>query len=378
LGPSDLYKLVKEAGKAVQNFRNLSTEATATFENTFENQLQLQEIRKAQRELTDAFNFRRSINVDAESEAFTVNVQSERPGKKSSAFDFDDDDKDAAQPADSNRGTVVVKKDGVLLADAIPAGAAAAPPPKKKFRRRVKKKVVVEDDEDDDEALIYKKQDMTTTSTTTTTGPLEKNIPDLEVEMEEEDYSFAFEESDAERRAMKSLEDARAELARDREKLLSQTPKKQSREMDGLGAEDEDVESESKRAAREMASSGGYDLGDSEYQATAAARFQAQMNGSWNDSIVANTDKLQPLEQIMQRLALLEEEKNKADERLQEEFRKRQENEESYYREKRRLLEQAAGQVKLSSSSSSPSSQLGAKNEKSAAYVAPNPPSLKQ
>ena len=78
LGPTDLYKLVKEIGKFVQNFQTFTSEATASFENNLESQLQLEEIRKAQRELTDAFSFRRSINVDEDTEAFEVNAQSPR------------------------------------------------------------------------------------------------------------------------------------------------------------------------------------------------------------------------------------------------------------------------------------------------------------
>ena len=70
LGPTELYKLTKEIGKALQNFRSLSTEASKQFETSMEDQLDLQELRKAQRELDDAFNFRRSINTDETAEAF--------------------------------------------------------------------------------------------------------------------------------------------------------------------------------------------------------------------------------------------------------------------------------------------------------------------
>ena len=70
LGPSELYKLVKEIGKFIQNFRTLGAEATKSFEATMENQLELTELRKAQRELNDAFSFRRSINTDEYAEAF--------------------------------------------------------------------------------------------------------------------------------------------------------------------------------------------------------------------------------------------------------------------------------------------------------------------
>ena len=79
MGPSDLYKLVKEVGKFIQNVRTLGNDATKAFESNMESQLELQELRNAQRELNDAFSFRRSINVDAESEAFSTNAQSPRP-----------------------------------------------------------------------------------------------------------------------------------------------------------------------------------------------------------------------------------------------------------------------------------------------------------
>jgi Sec-independent protein translocase protein TatA len=64
LGPSDLYKLVKEIGKFIQNVRTLGTEAAKSFEGTMEDQLELTELRKAQSELNAAFGFRRSINTD--------------------------------------------------------------------------------------------------------------------------------------------------------------------------------------------------------------------------------------------------------------------------------------------------------------------------
>jgi hypothetical protein len=54
---------------------------------------------------------------------------------------------------------------------------------------------------------------------------------------------------------------------------------------------------------------------------------------------MANEDKLGPLAQVMERLAILEEEKNAADARLEEEFLfLRMELEEKYYREKRNIF----------------------------------------
>ena len=71
-------------------------------------------------------------------------------------------------------------------------------------------------------------------------------------------------------------------------------------------------------------------------------RFQSQLSAEdWNAQIMANEDKLSPLSMVMQRLAILEEEKNAADRRLEEEYERRMDNEDKYYLEKRRVLEDA-------------------------------------
>lgn len=72
LGPTELYSLVKEVGKFVQNIRTLGADASTAFQDSMENQLELQELRDAQKELNDAFSFRRSINVDDTAEAFAT------------------------------------------------------------------------------------------------------------------------------------------------------------------------------------------------------------------------------------------------------------------------------------------------------------------
>ena len=43
------------------------------------------------------------------------------------------------------------------------------------------------------------------------------------------------------------------------------------------------------------------------------SRFASQLSGDWNQQILANEDKLSPIGEIMERLAILEEEKNAAD-----------------------------------------------------------------
>lgn len=280
LGPSDLYKVTKEIGKFVRNIQSFSTQATATFEDTMENQLQLDEIRKAQRELNDAFNFRRSINVDSDSEAFEVNAQSPRP--------------ETPEP---------------FAATAAESGA----PKKKMRRRRVKKKKKSE---------VEQPFSMENVSSEIT-----PNVPDLDMEEEL---------MESEKRMMESLsaandelreepvEEDAAELRKERlERLQGSTPNGDA----SLSAE-------------------GYDMSVmSDDAAASQSRFQAQLSGTWNDQIIEKEDDLGPLSEVMKRIAILEEEKVAADNRLKEEFKLREESEEKFYRKKRQLLEDAATQI---------------------------------
>jgi Sec-independent protein translocase protein TatA len=322
LGPSDLYKLTKEIGTFFQTFKTFTAEATATFENTMESNLQLDEIRKAQRDLNEAFSFRRSINVDAESEAFEVNAKSARgpsptdPTPASFATE---------RPSASTRATTTEADKG--------AG------PKKKIRRRVRKREAIE------EFPLASEIDPTN---------LNQNVFDLDM------TETMRREQEADDKAMKSLEEARVQLWNEREDLNQEqrtkdegTPADEWNEaqtqlrrqrMERMQASENQLsfdDGEEDQVQRELASEAGYDnfLGDT---ASAESRFQAQFSGSWNDQIMSNTDALKPLAAIMERLAALEEEKNAADARLQEEFRLREENEEKFYREKRRLLEESA------------------------------------
>jgi hypothetical protein len=80
LGPSELFKLVKEIGKQVQNFRTLGADLSKTVETSVESQLQLEEIRKAQRELNDAFSFRRTINTDETTDVFATTTTTKTVG----------------------------------------------------------------------------------------------------------------------------------------------------------------------------------------------------------------------------------------------------------------------------------------------------------
>ena len=232
-----------------------------------ENQLELQELRKAQTELNNAFSFRRSINVDEDSEAF-----SEKP-------------------------PMVEMTEGGVEAG-VTAAATGATVTKKKKRRRVKKKVI---------------EDV----------PITENIPDLDL-----DY---FDFSD--------------EFKKELDKQKPSEPPSPSNEPESEPEPEPDWYSASEN---DVASEVLSQQQSSEELAAEQSRFASQLSGNWNDQILANEDKLSPLAKVMEQLALLEEEKNAADVRLEEEFRLRAENEEKYYREKRSLLEQASVEISTS------------------------------
>jgi Sec-independent protein translocase protein TatA len=298
LGPSDLYKLTKEIGKFVQNFRTFTTEATASLENNFESQLQLEEIRKAQRDLNEAFSFRRSINVEADTNPFEVNAKSPRMPEQT---EFGGATASAFAGAAAALETV----------EDAPAAAAEAAPKKKIRRRRVKKVVapVEEEEEEDDPFCVPTGADMTA-------GEVVNNVPDLSVE----DEVF----NDSEESADKALREASEQLRKE--------------------AMEEEAEERRKERIERLQQASASSDDDEDMEAT-NARFQAQLTGNWNDQILSKGEELNPLASVMDRLALLEQEKQAADDRLQEEFRMREENEERFYREKRQLLEEAATQI---------------------------------
>ena len=290
LGPSELYKLVKEIGKFIQNFRSLSTEATKQFESTMENQLELTELRKAQSELNDAFSFRRSINTDETLEAFAEN----EPVASAAAA--------GATAAATAEGDGTVKK-------------------KRRLVRRKKKKVVAEEEESavNDEEL--------------------SNL-DREIAMEYPDLDMlddATEEPSADVLSKINEEDKlRAERM---ERLSGGNSSSSSAEPDWFTATEEEIASEVLSSSNTQPQ----DPAMAQYEKT---RFQSQLSASdWNAQIMANEDKLSPLAMIMQRLAILEEEKAAADRRLEEEFERRMDNEDKFYLEKRRVLEEAIEDV---------------------------------
>jgi Sec-independent protein translocase protein TatA len=265
LGPSDLYKIVKEVGKFVQNFRTLSTDLTTSFENNMESTLQLEELRKAQQELTDAFSFRRSINVDDQANPFTT--------PNNLAED---------------------------VAEAVPVAAAAAaatatgetvkePVKKLKIRRRVKKKPTPEP------------------------VPVDGSVPDLEMPLVPTAPPIT------------SVADKSMEISDEEAALIdAEFDKYSSDVVPPTVPKDDDW-----------------------YGVNSQTRFQQQMTGGWNESVMANEDSLGLMAVVMNKIALLEKEKISATERLEEEFQKRQELEDKYYQAQRKLLEEASQEVQV-------------------------------
>lgn len=312
MGPSDLYKLVKEIGKFVQNFQTFTSEATASIENNLESQLQLDEIRKAQRELTDAFSFRRSINVDEDTDAFEINAQSPRTATATAAV------------VESMGETAVM---GATVAGAATNGEVMTDSPKKKIRRRrVKRQPPT--------TTLVEGEDFNTPPSLAAVnkwseGELANDVPDLAL-----DDSWFTESEEA---ADKALREANEELRKEAMELEAEERRKEriQRLQGSIDSQQQQQQKPNEEKTEDETATAD----------AASARFAAQLSGNWNSEILAKEEKLSPLANIMERLALLEEEKLAADERLQEEFRLREENEERFYREKRKLLEEAAAQV---------------------------------
>lgn len=291
LGPSELYKISKEIGKFIQNIQTLGTEATKTFENSMEDQLQLEELRKAQNELNNAFNFRRNISVNEAVESFT---------KPSASVEVD-------TPTTENT---------------ISESATTAPKKRKRKRKRVKKKEEVSAD---------------------VVAPESTEIPDLEMPgiLNDENY----EENELGNMAPSngsSTEETEEEFAaRIREERLDRlqngapstntTPDWFADEVTDMPKEEMNEE----------------EMNEALPSIGEQSRFAAQLSGDWNDHILANEDKLSPLAKVMDRLAILEKEKEAANARLEEEFRLRTEVEEKFYREKRAVLEEAANEISV-------------------------------
>jgi Sec-independent protein translocase protein TatA len=316
LGPSDLYKLTKEIGKFIQNIQTLGSDLSTTLETNMESQLQLEDLRKAQRELTDAFSFRRSINVDDAEEAFATNVATPRVGKS-----IGDVEEVASEVAAAGAG----------VAAAAGSGAAAAPPKKKKKyrRRKVVKEEPMEEEESNDDIPDYS-----------------GDIPDLDMNSAFPDLPA--DPVTAEAPSSDSSSSSSSELTPEEEAVIEQEfgkytmtdPNPMSEWYDNTMATSAKDFDDSATAATEDTPASS-----EESTAEAQSRFQQQLSGTWNDNVLANQDKLSPLASVMELLAVLEQEKNEADKQMEEEFRQRAELKEIYYKKQRSVLEKAATQI---------------------------------
>jgi hypothetical protein len=296
-----LYKLVKEIGKFIQNVRTMGTDLTTSFENNMESQLQLNELRKAQRELNDAFSFRRSINANPyEDEAFSTTVETPR------------------EPSVLDASTLA----GATTAATAGGAATATGGPKKMRRKRVviKKKQPAETSNPD----TLEMPESGTTSVTTTTS--------------------ATQNTNDSSRAMDPFIRDSSGYTKEEEDAINADFDKYTLGTGGGGAGDADDDNDTS-AYRKQYNEYGLPPPVPQKQEVAQSRFQQQLSGTWNEQVMRNGDALEPVGKIMQLLAVLEEEKIAATKRLEDEFRKRAEMDEAYYQKQRQLLKDASIQI---------------------------------
>jgi Sec-independent protein translocase protein TatA len=338
LGPSDLYKLVKEIGKFIQNVRTLGSEAAKSFEGTMENQLELTELRKAQRELNAAFNFRRSINTDELSDAFD---KTGKFGENSSSSNNNNNNVDATTTTTAimTEGEMAMSASGMVGGEILPSTTTK----KRKLVRRKKKQIVeIREQEVEEEARGW---DDTT-------------YPDLDALGD----VVADDNNDGDDDVPPLVDDLRAERMR---RLMSTDnavdnaddtmSEEKSPPIDWYNMSNEDVASATLLSNNNNNINNNIDKADEAVEAAAAAaRFQSQLSiEQWNAQMMANeNDALSPLSMAMQRLALLEDEKNVKDALIEEEYRKRLDNEDEYYSMKRMVIMDAISEIQNNISSS--------------------------
>ena len=245
LGPSDLYKLVKEVGKFIQNFRTLGAEAAKTFEGTMDDQLELTELRKAQSELNEAFSFRRSINTDEGMGAFAENSFSENTATAAATTT-------AAAVASDN---VATASDGSTVA--IEEGVQVKK--KRRLVRRKKKKAVEEDEEGEELSEEF-------------------NVPS-----EEDEYP------DLDMLDVPNLTEEERLRAERLERLGGSSDDESRSEPDWFNASKEDIASEV------LSQNGEQQQEDAAMSSYAKQRFQSQLSAEdWNKQIMEKEDELGP------------------------------------------------------------------------------------
>lgn len=268
LGPSDLYKLVKEIGKFIQNVRTLGTEAARSFEGTMEDQLELTELRKAQNELNAAFGFRRSINTDEYGTAFDRGLGGSSATTTATAG-AGDGSLEVEEGASSSGGE-----------DGEEGGVTATTTTRKRrlVRRRKKKApIVVEGEDDVDDGGMGGEEDDGFSSS----SRFASMYPDLDaVDGDDDDVPPIDDDADYLR-----AERARRLTATRREGGADDVDWYQSSEADVASAI---LDSGAKKDDARSASIVDYDAGN---------RFRSQLSAEeWNSKVMANEDRLSPRE----------------------------------------------------------------------------------
>ena len=298
LGPSDLYKLVKQIGAFVQNIQTLGSDLSTTFENNMESTLQLEEIRKAQRELNDAFSFRRTINVDADSDAFSVQAGS-------------------AQKAEAERLAAVAATSATMT---VGSNFTSTQQPSKKIRRRIRKK--------EEEPIVPDIPSMSEYNMQSSNSIL-NNVPDLEMPTSDSDEEAAIIEEEFNQYVLNPMTSSFDDWDN----------------WDGMNRTGVDTDSQTVTNTDAIRNVTTAAIVDPATKLAEQTRFQQQLSGNWNSQILNAGDSLEPIALVMNKIALLEQEKKAALKRLDEEYAQRTAIEEKFYKEQRQLLEETARDV---------------------------------
>ena len=328
---------MKEIGKFIQNIRTLGSDLTTTFENNMNDVVQLEELRKAQRELNDAFSFRRSINVEPESEAFSV--QPAYNSATSATWDSN-----GYESGNTGSGAAVTAMASTATASsAVTATSTTNPPIGRKVRRRILKKAPVS-------------PPPSSPSFPTVTDYGMPNFGDVPAEL---DMSSYYNNNEVDKSSSSSSSTMSAEELDEIEREFDQytststnTASKSSNTMDMEETStspwfntENDTETKPLMTSSTGTTTPKETIVPLELQQQQQSRFQQQLSGTWNNQVIANEDKLEPIAVVMNQIALLEKQKKEAMERITEEYEQKKKLETSFYLQQRQLLEQAVTNV---------------------------------
>lgn len=286
--------------------RSVAAETTATFENTMEDQLQMKEMQSAARELNDAFSFRRSINYDLKEEA---DILKEVTGDEANV---------------------------VAAATAVASEEAVSTIKNRKKRRKKKKATPPPVEEIPQELEMPTGDDWFNPESVMTADSLEND-----------DVSRKSRMSRLQQSASNANIDGGSESQNEEFVLPEFSETSEKAATDAAVAKFNSQRDQLENIDPQSMTENGFDTAkyDAVEEANAQARFAAQLSQDWNNSILDNSETLEPLGKIMERLAILEEERAATEKRLEEEFRLRTDLEERFYKEKRQILEEGAAEI---------------------------------